>query len=266
MRDIRRYSVYPSNLNMLESFDKLDNFLKSFNFEEEVGKCGNSNCKIRINSERSIQANDYEEFMKILVEYPQALPIDIHSHFKNAKNDTVGIIMTVETSGASVIIESDDLHLISSFHDKIKNIFQLLNPKEELEKKVSKYNLKKSIFLAHRFDNMGNEYSRIMIRFLSSIGFKVLEGSGYESRDIPSKVLDKIKQQDIFICLVTPGNHSWILSEASTAKALNKYIVIICQANTQFDKGILGQDFEYISFPEGFIEKIFADIIYALPS
>ena len=105
-----------------------------------------------------------------------------------------------------------------------------------------------------------------MTRLLTSIGFQVLEGSGYESRDIPSKVLDKIKQQDIFICLVTPGNHSWILSEASTAKALNKYIVIICPANTQFDKGILGQDFEYITFPEGFIEKIFIDIIYALPS
>lgn len=49
MRDTRRYSVYPSDLNMLDSFNKLDNFLKDFKFEEEVGYCGNSNCKIRIN-------------------------------------------------------------------------------------------------------------------------------------------------------------------------------------------------------------------------
>ena len=62
MRDTRRYSVYPSDLNMLDSFNKLDNFLKDFKFEEEVGYCGNSNCKIRINSERSIQANDFAEF------------------------------------------------------------------------------------------------------------------------------------------------------------------------------------------------------------
>ena len=84
--------------------------------------------------------------MKTLAEYHLSLPLNIHSHFKNSKNDRVGIIMTLETSGASIIIESDDIHLISSFHDKIKNIFQLSNPIEEIEKRVSKYKFKEIYF------------------------------------------------------------------------------------------------------------------------
>ena len=46
-------------------------------------------------------------------------------------------------------------------------------------------------------------------------GFDILEGSGYEARDIPDKVAEKIMSQDIFICLVTPGDTLWILSETA---------------------------------------------------
>jgi len=266
MRDIRYYSVYPSNLNILESFKKLDSFLKNFSFVEQFQYCGNSNCDITLNNNRKLIAKDFAEFLSILCEHPNSLPLDVHSHFKNSKNESIGCIMSIKSSGADIIIESEDIHLISSFHEKIKDIFQLSNPIEALDKKINKYNLKKSIFLAHRFDEIGNKYSEIIRRFVTSLGFQVVEGSGYESRDIPNKVLDKIKTQDILICLVTPGNHSWILSETSTAKALNKHLIIMCQENIEFDKGILGQDFEYMPFPDGFIEKTFTSLLYALPN
>jgi hypothetical protein len=97
------------------------------------------------------------------------------------------------------------------------------------------------------------------------LGFDVLEGEGYETRDIPGKVADRIKSQDIFILLATPGDTSWILGEAAYAKALNKYLIILVQDNVALKKGIIGTDHEHISFPNGNTEKAFDDFLYALP-
>jgi hypothetical protein len=94
----------------------------------------------------------------------------------------------------------------------------------------------------------------------------VVEGSGYEARDIPAKVEERLRAQDIFICLVTPGDHHWILSEASFAKALGKYVIVLCVEGLPFNKGIFGADYEYIAFPADCVEKAFCDLLYALPT
>jgi hypothetical protein len=97
------------------------------------------------------------------------------------------------------------------------------------------------------------------------LGFDVKEGSGYKARDIPDKVAGKIRSQDILICLVTPGDTSWILSEAAFAKGQNKYIVVVCQEEVTFNKGIIGGDYEHLSFPKDNVEKCFSDLVLALP-
>jgi hypothetical protein len=164
-----------------------------------------------------------------------------------------------------ISVNSDDLDTVSAVHDKLREIFHASNPHQEQIERLSKYNLKKSIFLAHRFDDYGNKQGEILNRFLRRLGFDVKEGSGYETRDIPDKVAEKIRSQDIFICLVTPGEASWILSEASFAKGRNKYIIIICQDNITFSKGIIGGDYEHLLFPKDNIENSFSDLVYALP-
>ena len=121
------------------------------------------------------------------------------------------------------------------------------------------------MFLAHRFDAEGKAAADALDRFLRRLGFDVVEGEGYEAREIPAKVSERIAAQDIFMCLATNGDHSWILSEAAYAKGLNKYIVLLCEDGVEFKKGILGQDYEYIVYPRGFIEKAFTDLLYALP-
>jgi hypothetical protein len=65
--------------------------------------------------------------------------------------------------------------------------------------------------------------------------------------------------------LVTPGDSAWINSEAATAKALNKYLIIICQEKVDFKKGIIGEDYKHMTFPEGLVEKCFSELVYALP-
>ena len=112
------------------------------------------------------------------------------------------------------------------------------------------------VFLAHRFDDEGTVTAAILGRFLRRLGYDVKEGEGYEARDIPSKVSERISSQDIFICIATKGDHAWILSEAAYAKALKKYIILMCRDDTTFNKGILGQNYEHMTCPSGFVEVL----------
>ena len=266
MRDSRDYSVYPSDLNVLSSFQKAEEYLSRNQFEEDPNSyCSNIRYRLDLSQSRTLEAKDFREFMELLKQFPSSMPIEMHGHFINKKEDKVAFIITIRKSNIKVIIEADDLNLISAFHEKAREFFQASNPLEEHPKPISRYGLKKSAFLAHRFDDIGNDISARLTTFLSRLGFQVLEGSGYEGKDIPDKVMTKIRTQDIFICIVTPGETSWILSEAVTAKALNKYLILICQEGTEFKKGIIGQDYEYLEFPADNIEKIYSQLLYTLP-
>jgi hypothetical protein len=121
------------------------------------------------------------------------------------------------------------------------------------------------IFLAHRFDEQGRSCAATLERFLRRLGFEVLEGEGYEARDIPAKVAERIRSQDIFLCIVSEGDPTWIMSEAAYAKALSKYIVILAQEDLPFKKGIVGTDYEHMTFPRGIIERTYSDLLLALP-
>ncbi|MGO9481382.1 MAG: hypothetical protein ACLP05_06345 [Candidatus Kryptoniota bacterium] len=125
--------------------------------------------------------------------------------------------------------------------------------------------MKKSIFLAHRLDESANKQAETLSRFLIRLGFDVKEGSGYETKESPDKVADKIRKQDILICLVTPRDAGWILSGTAFAKGIRKYIVILCQEDVTFNKGIIGGDYEHLLFPKDNIEKCFSGLVYALP-
>lgn len=267
MRDTRSYPAYPSDLDVLSSFMKLEEYLRKCNYEEDKrAYCPNIQYELEVSSTRTLKADSFHECIDLLRQFPQSLPIVIHGHFINQKKEKVAVIVFLRKSGLSVTIESTDLNIISAFHEKGKEFFQASNPLENEEKPVSRYGLKKTIFLAHRFDEAGNEICSRLKTFLKRVGFDVKEGAGYEARNIPEKVTRKIKEQDIFICLVTPGDSSWILSEASTAKVLNKYMIIVSQMGIEFSKGILGQDYEYLEFPDENIEKIYSELLYALPS
>lgn len=267
MKDSRNYPAYPSDLNVLDSFQKLEEYLSKCKFNEDTERgCPHTGYSLDPTSSRTIQAEKIKEFMDLLKQFPNSMPIGMHGHFIDNKKERVACIIDISKSKLSVKIESDDLNIISAFHERVKEFFQTSNPLENENKSVSKYDLKKTVFLAHRFDDYGNEISSRLSIFLRRLGFDVLEGSGYETKDIPDKVMRTIRSQDIFICVVTPGDSSWILSEASTAKAINKYLILICQSGTDFNKGIIGEDYEYLGFPDNNIEKIYSDLLYALPS
>jgi hypothetical protein len=87
-----------------------------------------------------------------------------------------------------------------------------------------------------------NDAASRLIAFFKRLGNDVKEGSGYETKNIPDKVAKRIRSQDILVCVFTPGDSSWILSETSLAKALQKYIIILCDSRMDINKGIVGRD------------------------
>ncbi len=268
MHDVRKYTVYPSNLDILECFKNLKKSLDKLALQEDIQFCDKTSYYLRINDWRNLNCQDFNEFLDVLEKYPSAFLINIHSHFgEKSKDDKdhFGLSIYIAKEYIEITVSAQDFNLISGMHERLSEIFQATNPPIDRSGRLSKYQLKKSIFIAHRFDEVGQKNASTLLKFLTRLGFKVIEGSGYETRDIPEKVTDKIRSQDILICIVTPGDSTWIMGETAFAKALDKYIIILCQDSLNVNKGIIGNDYEHLSFPENNIEKCFSDLLYALP-
>jgi len=264
VKDTRKYSVYPSDLNILESFQRLQEMLKRMQFVEDLkANCDQVRFSVTLPGDRRLLAVTFAEFLDILHNSPAPLTTWTHSHWKK-KDIGIAIDIDISVSGIDVGV-SGDLAVILGMHDAIRDVFHASSPEPQRSPSLSRYNLKKSVFLAHRFDDQGNSAARAVSTFLARLGFQVLEGEGYESKDIPTKVADRIRTQDIFTLLGTPGDASWILSEAGFAKALNKYLVVLVQEDAVIKKSIIGADHEHISFPKSVVEKAFNYLLYALP-
>lgn len=265
MQDDRDYSVYPSDLDVLGAFTKFYQYLKSQGYTP-MERTGKDFCfQIRVNEYRILHAENYEEFLRLLAEYPKSLPIHVHTRFEKDKDLGFACRITVNSSGLETSVRCDHLEVLSSIHDRIREYFKAHNPNEDRKTEFYRRGLKKSVFLAHRFDDEGTETADSLSQFLRRLGFDVKEGSGYEGRDIPDKVSERIRSQDILIALVTKGDPSWILSEVTYAKALGRHIVLIIERGCEFKKGILGSDFEHLEFPAGQLEKCYSSLVYALP-
>lgn len=265
MRETRLYRLYPSNLEPLTAFTSLGEHMAGCKYKEDREACPNVKYKVDLDSTRRLETRDFKEFLSILSKYPHPEGLTAHSHWDTGKSGNLGCIVQLDPAFIDVTVESSDLNILAGTHDTVRLIFNASNPPEDRNPRFRKLDLKKSIFLAHRFDNSGNATAETVARFLRRLGFDVLEGSGYEAREIPAKVEERIRSQDILLCIATAGDHHWILSETSFARALNKYVIVLCEEGVSFNRGILGADYEYMSFPQGCIEKIYTDLLYALP-
>ena len=265
MRETRRYAVFPSNLDYAATFSHLREHMERCKYKEDVSACERIRHTVHLPDERSLETKDYGEFLEILRQTKPTGRVETHSHWDTGKSGDLGCIITISSTEVSVVIESSDLNLVAGTHDIIRQLFQASNPLKERSTSLARFNVKKSVFLAHRFDAEGKTTADVVEKFLRRLGYNVLTGEGYEAKEIPTKVLDRISTQDMFMCVVTKGDHHWILSEAAYAKGIGKYIILLCEKGIDFNPGILGRDYEHIVFPPGFIEKAFSDLLYALP-
>lgn len=265
MYDSRQYRIYPNDLSIRTAYESLYNHLERCGYvENKKPSCSQVVFIVCLSNERTLQTRTSQEFLALLKQYPTPQSLSTHCHWVK-KDALVTVEVNVQSSKIDTTVSADDLTTLAGLHDKIAEFFQARNPIEE-KRSVSRYDLKPTVFLAHRFDEQGRNYAETLERFLRRLGFEVLEGDSYEARDIPAKITDRIRSQDIFLCLISEGDPTWILSEAAFAKGLSKYLVILVQDDIQFNKGIIGTDYEHMTFPKGIIEKTYSDLLYALPS
>ncbi len=208
MEDSRKYYVYPSNLNIPSAFKCYRTFLQSRGYIGGKITTNAHKFRLEVSPYRTLLAEDFEEFLKLLDKFPNSIPIELHTRWENKSKFSFANFIYLDKSSLMISVKSDNLDIISSVHDNLQECFHASNPHQDQIERLSKYGLKKSIFLAHKFDEVGNNLASILNRFLCRLGFDVKEGSGYEPKDIPEKVASKIDCQDIFICLVTSDDNS----------------------------------------------------------
>ena len=166
MEDSRTYSVYPSDLNIELAFRKFRDYLAENKYEGGKKTSEGHIFKLNVSPYRTLLANDFNEFMKLLDKFPNSLPLEVHTSWKKKSDVVFANYIYLSKSELNVSVNSDDLDIISAIHDKIAEAFQASNPRQEQIERLSKYNLKKSIFLAHRFDEYGNKQAEVLNRFL----------------------------------------------------------------------------------------------------
>lgn len=262
MEENREYKIYPSNLDIVRAIKEFDEYLSKAGYKPNKKSEGGT-LSLQVDPHRWLNAESWPEFLDLLERYPSALP-SFNLSWKKKGFITIAAAVTVHKSGLLISAKSDDHDRVAGLHEALKTAFKASNPPVSY-KPINRYNLKKSIFVAHRFDDHGNEVASIISRYCSLLGFDVKDGMGYESRLIPDKVIDRIQSQDIFIVIFTQGKHDWLISEMAYAKGLDKYIVVLADGSLEIAKGIVGSDFEYISFPADNPYRCLIDILYALP-
>lgn len=99
----------------------------------------------------------------------------------------------------------------------------------------------KSAFLAHSFDDEGNQYANEIARFLNLNGIITKSGREFSPDSISQKVRNRLSKNDIFFVILSPkADNSWLIQEMTAAKLLDKPIFILKQEEVSINLGLLG--------------------------
>ena len=128
MRDERKYSAYPSDLDILQSFIQLQDYFIECGYEEDLECCDKISYDLRLNEFRSLHAENFSEFLHVLEQYPHTSSIGMHTHWKRESDDTFVFNVSLRPSELEISIKSDDLNTIDAVHDKAKEFFRACNP------------------------------------------------------------------------------------------------------------------------------------------
>ncbi len=122
----------------------------------------------------------------------------------------------------------------------------------------------RSVFLAHRFDDVGSGCADKVARFLELLGFTVVSGRGYSPMSVSDKVRQRLFSQALVVALLTPGDDStWLIQESVVGGAIDMPLIVLRERAAAFKPGILG-DHEFIPFDAPYIETTFVPLMEGL--
>jgi hypothetical protein len=124
--------------------------------------------------------------------------------------------------------------------------------------------LRKTGFIAHRFDKHGTECAERLTRFLELLGFAIVTGRTFSPRPIAEKVRGLITGQELLFVILTPGtDDTWLTQEPMVGESKDKPLFLLKQNDFSYKPGLLG-DREYIPFVPDYIESTFIPILEGL--
>jgi hypothetical protein len=139
--------------------------------------------------------------------------------------------------------------------------FLNLEAEENLELQPA---IDKSVFIAYRFDEVGENLALKLSRFLELLGFSVTSGRTYSPKRISEKVEERIAKQSLFFVILTKGNdNTWLNQEPTLAKSQNKPVFLLKDTGYDYTSGIFS-DQEFIPFHLNSFEKTFIQILEGL--
>jgi len=124
--------------------------------------------------------------------------------------------------------------------------------------------LRKTVFIAHRFDPHGIECVERVTRFLELLGFAIVTGRTFSPRPVAEKVRGRITEQELVIVILTPGtDNTWLTQEPIVGESKDKPLFLLKQNDFDYKAGLLS-DREYIPFPPESVEVTFIPILEGL--
>lgn len=122
----------------------------------------------------------------------------------------------------------------------------------------------RKIFIAHRFDDDGEEAANKVALFLTLLGFECVTGRGYAPGSVAEKVKSRLQAQAVVVVLLTPGEDStWLVQESLLSNLVGKPLILVKEAKAVFKPGLLS-DHEFIPFFAPRIEQAFIPLLEGL--
>jgi hypothetical protein len=124
--------------------------------------------------------------------------------------------------------------------------------------------LPRTVFIAHRFDNLGKDCADRLARFLTLIDFEVATGRGYAPGSVADKVRGRIQAQALLVAILTPGDDAtWLVQESLLGSVQGKPLIVVRDSATSFKPALLA-DLEYIPFAAPHVEAAFIPLLEGL--
>jgi hypothetical protein len=251
--DIRRYCTV-KDFNW-EALTELNARLKKFEIEVETVTCEVYWFPDRYTMD---SVDNLLHFVK-----KKGNPRDYTISFRAKRNDTklsISISRGRNFSNEEYLVVS-----VSNVENDIElnSILSFLNLEAE-EKLEHQLAIDKSVFIAYRFDEVGENLAFKLSRFLELLGFSVTSGRTYSPKKISEKVEERIAKQSLFFVILTKGNdNTWLNQEPTLAKSQNKPVFLLKDTEYDYTSGIFS-DQEFIPFHLNSFEKTFIQILEGL--
>ena len=150
--------------------------------------------------------------------------------------------------------------------EDLQEILQLepTSPPMPEEENIESRPLRRTVFIAYSFDDVGRSYAFQLTNFFSLIGFEVATGEGYSPERVSNKIRRRLMAQEIVVAIMSQHNDmTWLIQEITGAEFIGKPLILLAEEGVEFKSGILG-DLEYIRFPEGHVSQSITPILEGL--